>query len=483
MCRVTLLFFFPLFFPSFLYAQAVFQPASSKAPRESLLLKKMDARLEKDLERLPKKNKEAYTKIYTERTGDQKLHLTEGHFLFDTTWNNWFDGILQEIWKGNPALPKAEITLFLARYPEPNAMCLGEGSLVFNLGLLASLESESQVAFVLCHEIAHYVQNHVNHAIDDYVEALYGEETQQRLKEISQSEFGKTGKALALMKGFTYGNRRHSRYKESEADSLAVVYLSRTRYKPAAALEALAILDRTDSVAWREVPYKTLFDAPQYPFQPAWLQQKKNSLSAPAGGFKESAWSNDSLKTHPDCRKRIAQVGRQLPNLPAAGSGDFLQTPAAFANLRKWSAFEIVEGLYDFENYGYCLFRTLQLLQEYPDDAYLNAMVVKCLYHCRDYQQNHELRRVLDLPDPANDAEYNRFLGLMNQLRLRDLAQIGYYYCENRREKYQANEDFLFAAALASYMNDLTPEFQQRRREYIRQFPGGRFALFLKQLN
>mgnify|MGYP006921775248 CR=1 FL=1 len=38
MCRVTLLFFFPLFFPSFLYAQAVFQPASSKAPRESLLL-------------------------------------------------------------------------------------------------------------------------------------------------------------------------------------------------------------------------------------------------------------------------------------------------------------------------------------------------------------------------------------------------------------------------------------------------------------
>lgn len=464
-------------------AQEAFLPSRTTAAKAGVLTKRMDTRLERDLERLPKKNNEVYTKMYVERADGMKSRVTEGHFILDTVWNNWFDGILDEIWRGNPMLPKSEITLFLGRYPEPNAVCYGEGSLVFNLGLLPFLEDESQVAFVICHEIAHYAQNHVNRAIENYVEALYSKETQQRLNDISESEFGKTGKAMELMKEFAYGSGRHSRYKESEADSLAVLYLSRTRYNPAAALRALEILDIIDSVVWPVIPYKVLFDASQFPFQDSWLAQKKNSLSAPAVEVKKSAWDVDSLKTHPDCKKRIALTANQLQKVKAAASSNFLQPENIFDNLQKRSEFEMVEGLYQMEAYGRCLFRTLVLLQQYPDEAYLNAMAVKCIFQIHTYQKNHELRHVLDLPAPDNDPEYDRFLRFINQFRLKDLAQTGYYFCENRLEKFRSNEDFLVASALASLMNERLDEFQQRKREYLRQYSRGRFASFIKQLN
>jgi len=464
-------------------AQSPFQPARTTVSRATILTKKMDTRLERDLERLPKKNNAEYKKIYTERTEGMKLRVTEGHFLMDTVWSNWIDGILDEIWRGNPTLPKAEITLYLSRYAEPNAVCHGEGSLVFNLGLLPFMENESQVAFVLCHEIAHYAQNHVNQAIEKYVETLYSKETQKQLNEISRSEFNKTQKAMALIKDFAYGSGRHSRFKESEADSLAVVYLSRTRYNPAAAIRTLEILDIIDSVQWPVIPYKTLFDNAQYPYQDAWLAQKKNTLSAAATETRKSNWDEDSLKTHPDCLKRIALTNAQLKGIQVNSGLAFLQPEAQFKTMRQLSRYEVVEGLYQMEAYGRCLFRTLVLLQEFPDDAYLHAMVVKCLYEIHAYQKNHELRRVLDLPAPGNDPEYDRFLRFMNQLRLKDISQIGYFYAENRLEKYRANEDFLFASALASLMNERTDEFQQRKREYLRQYSRGRFAMIIKQLN
>lgn len=464
-------------------AQGAFLPARTTASRATTLTKKMDARLERDLEKLPKKNSSEYKKLYVERTEDMKLRVSDGHFILDSVWTNWFGGILEEIWRGNPDLPKSEMNLFLARYPEPNASCHGEGSLVFNLGLLLHLEDESQVAFVLCHEIAHHTQNHVNQAISQYVETLYGEETQRQLKEISKSEFGKTQKALALMKSFAYGSGRHSRFKESEADSLAVVYLSRTRYNPATALRTLEILDRLDSVQWPVIPYKTLFNATQFPFQDAWLAQKRNSLSAAAATPAKSNWDIDSLKTHPDCRKRIALSQQQLKGIGNAAQAGFLQSETLFADLKKRSAFEVLEGMYQLETYGRCLFRTLVMLQQYPDDAYLNAMVVKCMYEIHSHQKNHELRHVLELPAPDNDPEYDRFLRFMNQFRLNDLARVAYFFCENRLDKYRGNEDFLFAAALASLMNERPDEFQERRREYLRQYSRGRFANTIKQLN
>lgn len=453
----------------------------------------MDERLKADLDNLPKANRAELKKMYTERTADLKKKLTDGHFIFDKNWNDWLDGIADEIFRANPQLPRREIRLFWGRYPQANACSFGEGTLVFNVGLLPFFENEAQIAFILCHELAHFSENHSNQAIHRYITTLYSDETQRKLKDIKKAEYGSTTKLLTLLKNFSYGSTRHGRFRETEADSLAIIFLSKTNFDAGVAVRSLQILDETDSIAWAKIDYQKLFDAPQFPFKTNWLGQKQSSLALAAAAKAKSKekseeeldWESDSLKTHPDCPMRMARARSQLEKMgyQSAGKTKFVQPDSSFQKLKNWSQFEILEGLYFFENYGRCLFRVLHLLQTSPDDAYLNAMVGRNLYHLHRHQKDHTLNRVLELPDPNYSAEYDQFLKFMNQFRLRDLAQMNYFFCENRLSKFSENEDFWFAATLASLANDLPKEFSERRREYFRKFPKGKYAEYLKEIS
>lgn len=483
--RHTLVFLAAGFYHYALFAQhQPFQPASHQAVDISARIEKIDARLQRDLAALPevpKAQKTALVKEYTERSDTVKSMLRSGEFLMDSVWRNWFEGILQEIWRGNPELPAAEISFYIGREEEPNACSIGEGTIIFNVGMMPFLKTESQVAVIICHEIAHYVRQHSNQAIDQYVTNLYSRETQQKLKTISRNRVNRTEKAATLLKSITYNHRRHSRFKESEADSLGLVFLCNTGYATTSALDVLQILDSIDNLSWEPIAYKKLLDNPQMPFQDSWLQEPpKSSLASPSEGFENI--HSDSLKTHPDCKKRMALIGLQMEDKPHKGQA-FLQEPARFERLKMLSNYEIVTSLYESGAYGRCLYRTLLQLQQNPEDVYLSAMVIKCLYYIHQYQAAHALRQVLDLPRPGYSTEYKRYLQFVNQLQLQEIAKIGYYFCENRLEKFNANEDFIFAAALASKMNQRSEEFNTRKNQYLNQFPQGRFNTTLLNIN
>jgi len=63
----------------------------------------------------------------------------------------------------NRLLPHAErygIKVVLARLPGENAMALPDGTLVLHQSMLAALDTEEQLAFLLAHEIAHRLMSH-----------------------------------------------------------------------------------------------------------------------------------------------------------------------------------------------------------------------------------------------------------------------------------------------------------------------------------
>lgn len=459
-------------------AQQPFRPAAFQSAETPERLAKINRRLERDiagLAALPKDHKAAITAEYTERADSIKSELRTGDFLLDSVWTSWFDGVLQEIYSNNPSLPAADVSFYIGRGEEPNAWSVGEGSIVFNIGLLPYMENESQVAFIVCHELAHFVRNHGNQAIERYVNNLYSKETQKKLKSIERGRVDKEEKTMGLLKGMTYSSRRHSRFKESEADSLGFVLLSHTRYAPSAAWGALRMLDSIDHLNWPPIAYKTLLDAPQFPFQDAWLTgPAKSALSLQAAALQEERVVDDSLRTHPDCQKRMELIKKQAGK-PGAGSL-FVQPEANFQQLKTWSQYELIENSHHFRDYGRSLFRTLELLQEHPDDAWLNAMVVRNFYYIHRYQKAHQLRTVLDLPKPGYSKEYQKFLQFANRLQLSEMAKIGYYFCENRLDKYASSEDFAFAAVLASHMMAMPDVFKTRKAEYLQRFPNGQYV-------
>lgn len=464
------------------------EPYRQAINRPDIILKniaRINARLGRDLAGLPKTNKEFLAKEYKERADSLKSELVQGNFLLDTSvWNPWFQGIMDEIEKSNPGIPKADITLLLSRYESANARSVGEGTLIFNVAMLPYMKNESQIAFILCHELAHYVNNHGNNALHQYINTLYSPETQKQLKDISKGKYNKTERALELMKSMAYNGRRHGRYKESEADSLGFVFLSRTRYRVEESITALQMLDSLDQFEYPLIPYSTFFNAAAFPFQKSWLEQPS------MGGFssqkpKESEdFNRDSLKTHPDCPQRIALTQAQLAALGEHPEGkDFIQPKERFLQLQNWSQYEVIEGLYDRGEYGRTLFRSLVLLTERPEDAYLNAMTVKSLYEICQYQRNHQLRLVLDLPNPEFSKEYNRFLKFANQFRVSDLVKMTYYYASERWEKHRTNEEFVFASILAAKLMDDKEVFKSRKQDYLMAFPQGKYVADINDLD
>jgi predicted Zn-dependent protease len=101
-----------------------------------------------------------------------------------------------------------------------NAFALPNGAIYLNVGLLARLENEAQLAHVLSHEIAHVVQRHSLHQNRSRRATVVAAHVADLLL------FG-TSIAYLPAIGTLAG---HSREGEAEADRLALDYMSRAGY-------------------------------------------------------------------------------------------------------------------------------------------------------------------------------------------------------------------------------------------------------------
>ncbi|RZK51413.1 MAG: hypothetical protein EOO59_15085, partial [Hymenobacter sp.] len=80
--------------------------------------------------------------------------------LLDPVLEPCVQRVFGQIKAANPQLPPVQ--LVLSRNPVPNAHALGNGTVMLNVGLLAHLENEAQLAFILCHELAHVQARHMD---------------------------------------------------------------------------------------------------------------------------------------------------------------------------------------------------------------------------------------------------------------------------------------------------------------------------------
>ncbi len=463
-----------LFISIFLVAQKVYQPLSATSS-SSAVLQAVNKRFQSDLTKLPKKHTKDFKEIYQKRYDNLVRNIKRGLYLEDKTVHNYFNTILQNIINANTDIPFRDIRLLISRSAIPNASCIGEGTLVLNLGLITRLENESQIAFVICHELAHYKRNHVNKAIRKHVNTMNSKKTQKELKRLSKLEFNKYEKGMALLKTLTYDSKRHSRLHEVEADSIGLFYMMKTSYDVSEAVRCLEILDEIDSDKYNyPTDLKKYFNATEYPFKARWL--KKETFITMDDSSNESEFNSDSLKTHPDCQKRIISVKRQLKGKSTGNRKKALQSEQWLADFILDSDYEIVERSYRSGNLGYCFYYTLQLLELYPDDIYLNTIIGKCLNAYRLARLNHEGSNYV--PPASNDDSddaYNQIVLFLNNLRTRDIAKLGYYFMANKNPKFLKEETFLYYLYLHAKAAKKIEQTQQLVAQYNQQFPEGKY--------
>ncbi|MDP4251291.1 MAG: M48 family metalloprotease [Bacteroidota bacterium] len=404
-----------------------FSPAREDSVLLAGLFKKYQQQYKVDLDKIPSKNKKDLVELYQLRWKNIQDKFDQKEIFTDTRAQEYLDRLVSVIRQGNPSVAAANFSCYFSRSYIPNASYIGEGIILFNMGLFEKLDDESQVAFVLCHEIAHYLLQHSENNIRQYVAAINSEEVQAELRRIKGSAYGKREQLEKLVKGLTFNSRRHSRDHEAQADSMAVELMRNTGFALPGALSALALLDTIDKDSLnmsRCLP--GLFNAPEYPFRSKWIAHDEGLL----GGHAKinDGEMADSLKTHPDCRKRIGLLSSLMKGWSQPVAKRFVVDSITFASLRNAFHYETIEYAYLSDQYTESLFLTLGLLQTKTNDAYLITQVGRLLNSLYSAQKSHTLSRKTDLPSPGYPANYNLLLQFVQNLYLEDLAAISYYY-------------------------------------------------------
>ncbi len=460
-----------------LQAQAPYQPLEDDNDLLDKTLNTMNQRFQKDLASIKGPYKKELKSEYTKRFEGLSNKLKNGHFINNPELNDYFNSILNKIIAVNPSLQNRNLRLLISRYAWPNASCHGEGSIVLNLGLISRLENESQLAFVICHELSHDYFNHVNNAIHTHVKKLYGKETQKKLKKISKSEYRTNEKASKLLQSLVFDMRSHGRMHEVEADSMALVFMKPTQYDTREAVKCLAILDKVDVPKRANIiDFKKYFETDNFKIKDRWLQIDEGNNFV-YNSTDESSEVQDSLKTHPDCQTRIKIAQKFAHN---ESSDSVSQTYNYFIRL---ADYEIIEGEYLFGNYGQALFKSFLMLEENPDDSYLHSTIMICLFELHQHQQSHKLANVLQLPDKRFEENYNNFLNFIHKLRLRDLAKLGHFYGIKNGESFSQNEDFRATHLCCTSLVQTAKEWNQSKRKFFADFPNSNYSKMIRSLN
>ena len=400
--------------------------------------------------------------------------FNEDYFIVDHPLTSMLRRVADRIYDANPALPR-ELTVYTYRSAVPNAISFGEGTIAVMLGLLERLETEDQLAFILCHEFAHYYAGHAEKRFAELAALNYDKELTRKISEIKQSAYGRYSKLKTLFNTLDMSLSRHNRKSEAEADSLGLVYYLRTGYDRHAALGVMRILQDADKGLYRNnIDFRRHFGFAEYPFKESWGDYQQSNIIYASLTDDET----DTLKTHPDTRKRLERLRRQL-GITQLDTGR-LRDGKPIKGLTELASFEVISSHYHFKQFGKALFYSLLLTERFPDDPYPRAMVAKSLYQLHKSQKDHNLDKVLELPDPRFDENYNRFLNFVSKLRLHELANLAYEYVTHQPAEFYSDEEFIHALWQCSRFQFSRMDDEKIAEEYQRLFPDGRYLHEIK---
>ena len=399
---------------------------------------------------------------------------TAGLLMHGDPLTAYLQKIADKILTSNPALaPSRNVTVFTYRTGTPNAFNMGNGVILFNLDLLAKLENEAEIAYIMAHEISHDLMDHVMATLHKTFELSSLPEFKQEAKKIKAQSYNRAKAYDALITRFLIRFMRDRRIKELEADSLGFLMYAKAGYPPKLALRAEKKLDSIDQPAFTSsIDLRGLFDDPSVPFKDWWLLPEEQE---DIGGNYNIGERPDSLKTHPDCKVRLAALERISDLKLEPANGNDLSD-----NYKILACFELLEHNMAEFDLGNAFYYALQLLKLYPDNEYLKCSFTHCLYELYKAKEDHYFSLVAVPAHEHNIKAYNDVLIYLLNVNSEALkTQMLNYYHAHVHGKIKTN----YAAYVAALIHSTTLKRADREKlayEYKKKYKDPHYTKLLE---
>lgn len=174
------------------------------------------------------------------------LRKLRGHYpiIEDPELNRWIQNLGNKVARQSPV--RNNVYFLLTKNPEVNAFATEGGVIVINSGLVLQTTSESELAAVLAHEIAHISQNHIGRMKSRSKRQILGTGAAILAGLAAGSQNPDAGSAIitTAMAAQQHQALSFSREMESEADRVGIRTLSQAGFYPRGMPDFMEKLDR-----------------------------------------------------------------------------------------------------------------------------------------------------------------------------------------------------------------------------------------------
>lgn len=366
------------------------------------------------------KKNEIIKEVYLETQNNFLETINNNNFLCDNEYTNYLNSLLNEVLSKNN-IDSKEYKILLSKDSEINAFNLGEGTIVINYGLFLSIDTEDELVFVISHEIGHQYLKHVKNQIESFAEISTSIEIIKKTKQIRKQKYRKATKANDLLKKIIYQKYRQRRKAEIEADSIGLSFYKRTERNSNAAISLLEKLNKVDieidSLSIED--YRLIFEENGLILKEKYFNQEESIFNT---YDQNSRFETDSLKTHPDCTKRIELIKKSINN--SLNKKENIENDF-FIKIKKQSTYQNLVNLYSEKEYGISLYETLKLYKKDKNNEFYKDLIYQNTIQIYNAKINYTINRYVPSYDvKSNSKSLNRFITFINSIKISDLETI-----------------------------------------------------------
>lgn len=357
--------------------------------------------------------------------------LLSGKVLFNDPVTKYINKVADYILKDEPVL-RQKLRFYTLKTNTPNAFSTDQGVVPVTTGLIAQLENEAQLGFILCHEIVHYIEKHVRNG---YVE--------QKNISKGRGEYG----------GMSYRSRisqmsKYSKDLEFEADEQGIDMYLNSEYSVEEIFSAFDVL-LYSYLPFDDIKFDTAFFNSEHMIVPGgFFPDTINEVS-------QEADYKDEGHTHPNIQKRMDKAFDHLAERTSKGEKKFVLPEEDFKYVRNLCRFESTSIYLSDREYVNALYSVYLLKREFPDNRFLDLSQIKALYGLVKYKNHSRYTEVTVKPSKVEGESYPLHLFFKN-LTKEQLNVVAVRQAYDLSLKYKGDETF------KAYFEDLKKELAVR---------------------
>ena len=355
--------------------------------------------------------------------------MASGRILYGDPVTRMIERIADTLLKDYPEL-RQELRFYTLKSPDVNAFATGQGMIFVCTGLVAQVEDEAQLAFVISHEIIHYLKKHSLEEIS-------------RRKRDSDDIEAETQEMRDFIK---YHNR--SREMESEADSLGLTMFYMNSPYDKSVTEGIFDVLQYGYLPFDEVVFDTAyFDSPFYKVTGDCFMRQVDPITARDD-------YNDSLSTHPNILKRRKATASVLSG-QGGGSRFVTISKEDFEFVRTLARFECVRQDIIYSEYVRAFYDCYLLQRLYPDNQYVERALCQSLYGLFKFRSGAGVSySVGDYKD--YEGEVQQCYYLFRRIKKEDLALVA------ARQLWKSHLKFPDDKQIAAMADDLFADLYKK---------------------